>query len=219
MNTDEAKLVVEAALLTAEQPLSVSELRRLFNDELNADTVRVMLDELRLGWNGRGLELVSLASGWRFQSTSSMRPYLERLNPERPPKYSRAVLETLAIIAYRQPVTRGDIEELRGVTVSSPVIRTLEERGWIEAVGHREVPGRPALLGTTREFLDDLGLSSLDQLPQLQEAAEVPPEFELQLSGLDSRAELPSSAVETQSSIFEPSDSSMSSITPMQRAS
>lgn len=220
MNTDEAKLVVEAALLTAEQPLSVSELRRLFNDELSADTVRVLLDELRLGWNGRGLELVSVASGWRFQSTSSMRPYLERLNPERPPKYSRAVLETLAIIAYRQPVTRGDIEELRGVTVSSPVIRTLEERGWIEAVGHREVPGRPALLGTTREFLDDLGLRSLDQLPQLQDSAEVPPEFELQLSGLDShRADIPSSAIETQSSIFEPSDPPMSSLTPMQRAS
>jgi len=220
MNTDEAKLVVETALLTAEQPVSVSDLRRLFNDELNADTVRVLLDELRLSWNGRGLELVSLASGWRFQSTSSMRPYLERLNPERPPKYSRAVLETLAIIAYRQPVTRGDIEELRGVTVSSPVIRTLEDRGWIEVVGHREVPGRPALLGTTREFLDDVGLRALDQLPPLQGADEVPPEFELQLSGLDGPpTEIQASPIETQSHIVEPSDPPMSSTTPMQRAS
>lgn len=219
MNTDEAKLVVETALLTAEQPLSVSDLRRLFNDELNADTVRVLLEELRLSWGGRGLELVSLASGWRFQSTSSMRSYLERLNPERPPKYSRAVLETLAIIAYRQPVTRGDIEELRGVTVSSPVIRTLEERGWIEAVGHREVPGRPALLGTTREFLDDLGLRSLDQLPRLQDADQAPAEFELQLSGLDRQHDIEASSIQTQSPIFEPPDSPMSSMTSMPRAS
>jgi segregation and condensation protein B len=182
MNTHQAKLVLETALLTAEQPLSVADMRRLFNDELNADTVRVLLDELRGDWRGRGLELALLASGWRFQSTGAMRPYLERLNPERPPKYSRAVLETLAIIAYRQPVTRGDIEELRGVTVSSQVIRTLEERGWIETIGHRETPGRPALLATTREFLDDLGLRSLEQLPSLQAAGEAPAEFELQFA-------------------------------------
>ncbi len=182
MNTHQAKLVIETALLTAEQPLSVSDLRRLFDDDLNADTVRTLLDQLRGDWSDRGLELVTLASGWRFQSRAAVRPFLERLNPERPPKYSRAVLETLAIIAYRQPVTRGDIEELRGVAVSSQVIRTLEERGWIEAIGHRETPGRPALFATTREFLDDLGLRSLEQLPPLQNAGEVPAEFELQFA-------------------------------------
>ncbi len=182
MNTYEAKLIVEAALLTAEQPLSVPDLRRLFNDELNADTVRALLDELRTDWSGRNLELVALASGWRFQSTPSMSAYFDRLNPERPPKYSRAVLETLAIIAYRQPVTRGDIEELRGVTVSGPVIRTLEERGWIEVIGQRETPGRPALFGTTPEFLNDLGVHSLDELPPLQNAGEAPAEFELQFA-------------------------------------
>jgi len=182
MNTHEAKVVVEAALLTAEQPLSMPELRRLLNDELNADTVRVLLDQLRSDWNGRGLELVALASGWRFQSAPAMRHYLDRLNPERPPRYSRAVMETLAIIAYRQPVTRGDIEDVRGVTVSSSVIKTLEERGWIEVVGYREVPGRPALFSTTREFLDDLGLRSLAELPALQESTgDVPAELELQL--------------------------------------
>jgi len=181
MGTHEAKLVVEAALLTAEQPLSVADLRGLFKDELNADTVRRLLDQLRTDWNGRGLELVALSSGWRFQSAPSMRPYLDRLSPERPPKYSRAVLETLAIIAHRQPVTRGDIEEVRGVTVSASVIRALEERNWIEVVGHREVPGRPALFRTTPEFLDDLGLHSLDELPPLQDAGELLPEFALQL--------------------------------------
>lgn len=168
MDTHQAKIIVEAALLTAEQPLSVVDLRRLFGDELNADTVRVLLDELRADWSGRGLHLVALASGWRFHSEAKMGKYLDRLNAERPPKYSRAVLETLAIIAYRQPVSRGDIEELRGVTVATSVVRTLEERGWIETVGHRETPGRPALFGTTRTFLDDLGLRSLDALPALE---------------------------------------------------
>jgi segregation and condensation protein B len=183
MNTHEAKVVVEAALLTAEQPLSMADLRRLLNDELNADTVRMLLDQLRSDWNGRGLELVALSSGWRFQSAPAMRHYLDRLNLERPPRYSRAVLETLAIIAYRQPVTRGDIEDVRGVTVSSSVIKTLEERGWIEVVGHREVPGRPALFSTTREFLDDLGLRSLAELPPLQEGTgEASVELELQLA-------------------------------------
>jgi segregation and condensation protein B len=183
MNTDEAKVVLEAALLTAEQPLSMPDLRRLLNDELNADTMRVLLDQLRSDWNGRGLELVALASGWRFQSAPAMRDYLDRLNPERPPRYSRAVLETLAIIAYRQPVTRGDIEDVRGVTVSSSVIKTLEERGWIEVVGHREVPGRPALFSTTKEFLDDLGLRSLSQLPPLQNGSgDASAELELQLA-------------------------------------
>ena len=182
MNTQEAKVVLEAALLTSELPLSVAELRRLFNDELNADTVRVLLDELRTDWSGRGVELAALATGWRFQSAPLMRPYLERLNPERPPKYSRAVLETLAIIAYRQPVTRGDIEEIRGVTVSTNVIKTLEDRGWIEVIGHREALGRPALFATTRDFLDDLGLRSLEELPALESGGQVPAEFELQFA-------------------------------------
>jgi len=182
MNTQEAKLVLEAALLTAEQPLSLAEMRRMFDDEINGDTLRVLLDELRADWTGRGVELVALASGWRFQSSAAMRPYLDRLNPEKAPKYSRAVLETLAIIAYRQPVTRGDIEEIRGVTVSSPVIKTLEERGWVEVIGHREAPGRPALFATTRAFLDDLGLRSLEELPVLEEGATVAPEFELQFA-------------------------------------
>jgi len=182
MNTQEAKVVLEAALLTSEQPLSVAELRRLFNDELNADTVRVLLDELRADWNGRGVELAAIATGWRFQSAPLMRPYLDRLNPERPPKYSRAVLETLAIIAYRQPVTRGDIEEIRGVTVSTNVIKALEDRGWVEVIGHRETPGRPALFATTKEFLDDLGLRSLEELPALESGGQVPAEFELQFA-------------------------------------
>jgi segregation and condensation protein B len=183
MNTSEAKVIIEAALLTADQPLPVGDLRRLLNDELNADTVRMLLDQLRSDWQGRGLELVAVSTGWRFQSTAAMRHHLDRLNPERPPKYSRAVLETLAIIAYRQPVTRGDIEDVRGVTVSSSVIRTLEERGWIEVVGHREVPGRPALFSTTAEFLDDLGLRSLSELPSLQDAGgDAVAELELQLT-------------------------------------
>ncbi|HEX5638923.1 MAG TPA: SMC-Scp complex subunit ScpB [Burkholderiaceae bacterium] len=182
MNTQEAKVVLEAALLTSEQPLSVSELRRLFNDELNADTIRVLLDELRTDWTGRGVELAALATGWRFQSAPLMRPYLERLNPERPPKYTRAVLETLAIIAYRQPVTRGDIEEIRGVTVSTNVMKTLEDRGWVEVIGHREAPGRPALFATTKAFLDDLGLRSLEELPTLEAGGQIPAEFELQFA-------------------------------------
>jgi len=182
MNTHEAKIVLEAALLTAPQPLPLGELRKLFADEINADTLRALLDELRQDWHGRGVELVALATGWRFQSTPTMRAYIERLNPERAPKYSRAVLETLAIIAYRQPVTRGDIEEIRGVTVSAPVIKTLEDRGWVETIGHREAPGRPSLLATTRAFLDDLGLRSLEELPALETADPSAALFELQFA-------------------------------------
>jgi len=174
MNTHEAKIVLETALLTAQQALPIEQLRRLFVDEIDDDTIRVLLEELRSDWNGRGVELVVLASGWRFQSTLAMRPVLDRLNPEKPPKYSRAVLETLAIIAYRQPVTRGDIEETRGVTASANVIKTLEERGWIETIGHREAPGRPGLLATTRAFLDDFGLRSLQELPPIGADAATP---------------------------------------------
>ena len=182
MNTQEAKLVLEGALLTAERPLPLTELRQLFGGELGADTLRVLLEELRTDWNGRAVELTALASGWRFQSAPMLQPYLERLNPEKPARYSRAVLETLAIIAYRQPVTRGDIEEIRGVTVNSQVIKSLEDRGWVEVIGHRETPGRPALLATTRQFLDDLGLRSLQELPPLDGETGVPEGFELQFA-------------------------------------
>ncbi len=161
--------VLETALLCADQPMPISELRKLFAlEDLTPDDLRRCLELLQQDWNEKGLELVSLAGGWRFQSRPGMQRYLARLNPERPPKYSRAVLETLAIIAWRQPVTRGDIEDIRGVTVSSQIVRTLEDRGWIEVLGYRDAPGRPALLGTTRQFLDDLGLRALDELPELE---------------------------------------------------
>jgi segregation and condensation protein B len=170
-NPDEAKRILEAALLAAPEPLQVIELKRLFDQELGVDTLRKLLEELRGEWQGRSVELVSLASGWRFQTRAEFQPYLERLLPEKTPRYSRAVMETLAIVAYRQPVTRGDIEDIRGVTVSSHIIQTLEGRGWIDTVGHRETPGRPALYATTRQFLDDLGLRSLTELPPLEEIA------------------------------------------------
>lgn len=195
MNTHEAKIVLETALLTAEQPLPVDRLRNLFTEELDEDTIRALLEELRSDWKGRGVELVVLAGGWRFQSTAAMRPILERLNAEKPPKYSRAVLETLAIIAYRQPVTRGDIEEIRGVSASAPVIKTLEERGWIETIGHREAPGRPGLLATTRAFLDDFGLRSLQELPPIgMDAAAPNAKYELPFPDLGAAASSPSAA-------------------------
>ncbi|HKW84557.1 MAG TPA: SMC-Scp complex subunit ScpB [Burkholderiaceae bacterium] len=168
MNSQDAKRVLETALICASQPLPLRDMRVLFADELGPDTLRSLLDELTREWEGRGVELVALASGWRLQSRPEMREFLDRLNPEKPPKYSRAVLETLAIIAYRQPVTRGDIEDIRGVTVASQIIKQLEDRGWVEAIGYRESPGRPALFATTRQFLDDLGLASLEQLPLLE---------------------------------------------------
>jgi segregation and condensation protein B len=171
MNTQEAKIVLETALICAQEPLKLGELRKLFADGLSADTVRALLEDLRSEWSGRGVELVALASGWRFQSKPAMRSFLDRLHPEKPPKYSRAVLETLAIIAYRQPVTRGDIEEIRGVTVNTQVVKQLEDRNWIEVIGHRDVPGRPALYATTKQFLDDLGLKALDELPPLEDPA------------------------------------------------
>ncbi len=168
MNTQDAKRVLETALICAQQPMPLRDMRTLFADEIGPDTLRALLDELVRDWEGRGVELVPLSTGWRFQSRPEMREYLDRLHPEKPPKYSRAVMETLAIIAYRQPVTRGDIEDIRGVTVASQIIKQLEDRGWVEAIGYREAPGRPALFATTRQFLDDLGLASLEQLPLLQ---------------------------------------------------
>jgi segregation and condensation protein B len=168
MNSLEAKRVLETALLCATQPLQVRELRQLFHDELGADTIKTLLQDIQLDWTQRGLELVNVASGWRMQSRPEMRDFLDRLHPEKPPKYSRAALETLAIIAYRQPVTRGDMEDIRGVTVNSLVIKQLEDRGWVEVIGHRETVGRPMLYATTRQFLDDLGVASLDQLPPLE---------------------------------------------------
>ncbi|MFZ6798275.1 SMC-Scp complex subunit ScpB [Undibacterium sp. Di24W] len=186
MNTADAKRVLETALLCAHEPLTINTMKKLFVDSsdqedlVGADTIKLMLEEVRQDWSDKGIMLVSLSTGWRFQSRPEMRAFIDRLNPEKPPKYSRATLETLAIIAYRQPVTRGDIEEIRGVAVASQMVKTLEDRGWIETIGHREVPGRPALFATTKQFLSDLGLASLDQLPPLQqigqeEAEDAPP--------------------------------------------
>ncbi len=187
MNTAEAKRVLEAALLTSNEPMSTAQLRRLFEDEFDEETIRLLLDDLRRDWHDRSVELVPLASGWRFQSRPEMREYLDRLKSEKPARYSRAVMETLAIIAYRQPVTRGDIEEIRGVVVASPVIKSLEDRGWVEAIGHRDAPGRPALYGTTRQFLDDLGLRSLQELPPLEDGwSEAATHMLLQADGSDS---------------------------------
>jgi segregation and condensation protein B len=171
LSPNEVKIVLEAALLAADEPLPVSELKKMFDEDIDADTLRKLLEELRESWAGRGVELVATASGWRFQTRASLQKFLERIHPDRAPRYSRAVLETLAIIAYRQPVTRGDIENVRGVSVSTEVIRRLEERNWIEVIGHKEVPGRPALYATTKTFLDDLGLRSLQELPPLEEIA------------------------------------------------
>jgi len=182
MNTVEAKRVLETALLCAHEPLSIHSLKKLYvelddqgrplGDGVGADTIKELLEQLRLDWAERGIEVVSLATGWRFQSRPEMKQYLDRLSPEKPAKYSRATLETLAIIAYRQPVTRGDIEEIRGVAVNSQTIKMLEDRGWVDVIGYRDVIGRPALLGTTKHFLDDLGLNSLSQLPPLQQISD-----------------------------------------------
>lgn len=168
MNTADAKRVLETALICSPQPLQLRDLRVLFDDVLGLDTIKQLLQELQLEWTQRGVELVCVANGWRFQSRPEMREYLDRLHPEKPPRYSRATLETLAIIAYRQPVTRGEMEDIRGVTINSLLLKQLEDRGWVEVIGHREAPGRPALYATTKLFLDDLGLESLDQLPLMQ---------------------------------------------------
>ena len=170
-NVHDAKRVLEAALLASSEPVQPIELKRLFDQELGVDAIRKLLEELKEEWNGRSVELVHIASGWRFQTRAEFQPYVDRLFPEKAPRYSRAVMETLAIIAYRQPVTRGDIEDIRGVVVSTQIIQSLENRGWIDTVGHRETPGRPALYATTKKFLDDLGLLSLQELPPLDEIA------------------------------------------------
>lgn len=185
IDSHQAKIILEAALLSSAEPLSIAQLGRLFEEALNAETLRRLLDELRDDWQGRAVELVAVASGWRFQTRAQFQAVLERLGVQRPPKYSRAVMETLAIIAYRQPVTRGDIEEIRGVTVASPILKALEVRGWIEPLGHREAPGRPMLYGTTKRFLDDLSLRSLGELPALDD-----------LGTLLERVEVPAEAVE-----------------------
>ena len=238
MNTSEAKRVLEAALICAATPLALRELRALFADEIGMDTLRMLLDELVRDWSDRGVELVAVASGWRFQSRPELRVYLDRLHPEKPPKYSRAAMETLAIVAYRQPVTRGDIEDIRGVTVSGPIIKQLEDRGWIEAIGYREAPGRPALYATTRRFLDDLGLASLDQLPPLQggigEAASAMPTMAALEAGAtptdagqaelidDAQATLPldepSSACDAEPSVDSPVDTSPATTPPLDDA-
>ena len=174
MNSPDAKRIIETALICAQQPLTVRDLQTLLGDEIDAGGIKRLLDELQHDWAGRGVELVAVATGWRFQSRAEMQVYLDRLYPEKPPRYARATLETLAIIAYRQPVTRGDIESIRGVSVNSLTIKQLEDRGWIEVIGHRDTVGRPSLFATTRHFLDDLGLQSLSQLPLLDSPAGLP---------------------------------------------
>ncbi|MBO9643873.1 MAG: SMC-Scp complex subunit ScpB, partial [Pseudacidovorax sp.] len=165
MNTADAKRILETALMCSSQPLTLRDMRVLFDEEVGTDTLKSLLAQMQDEWAQRGMELVGVASGWRFQSRPEMRDFLDRLHPEKPPRYTRAALETLAIIAYRQPVTRGDMEDIRGVTINSLILKQLEDRGWVEVIGHRETVGRPALYATTRQFLDDLGLASLDQLP------------------------------------------------------
>lgn len=177
MNTADAKRVLETALICSQQPMSLRDMRTLLDDLLSLDAIRQMLSELQKDWAQRGVELVAVANGWRFQSRPEMRVFLDRLHPEKPPRYARATLETLAIIAYKQPVTRGDIEGIRGVTVNALTLKQLEDRGWIESIGYRDTVGRPALFATTRHFLDDLGLTSLDQLPLLESLAPVPEAF------------------------------------------
>ncbi len=171
LDLDEVKRVLEAVLLSSSGALTLAELKRVFEVELGNDFLRRALEELKSDWRGRAVELVLVADGWRFQTRPEVQPYLDRLNPEKPPRYSRAVLETLAVIAYRQPVTRGDVEDIRGVAVNSQIVRALEERGWIEVVGHKEVPGRPALFATTKQFLSDLNLRALSELPPLPKLA------------------------------------------------
>jgi segregation and condensation protein B len=211
MNTLDAKRVLETALLCAAQPLSVRELRQLFNDELGADTLKTLLQDVQDDWTQRGIELVQVASGWRMQSRPEMRDFLDRLHPEKPPKYSRAAMETLAIIAYRQPVTRGDMEDIRGVTINSLVLKQLEDRGWVEVIGHRETVGRPMLYATTKQFLDDLGVASLDQLPPLESPGGVSEFFNTASTEEVDPAQMPmllEDAADTLADSLDPSDES-----------
>lgn len=176
-NIAQMKRVLEAALLTSSRPLSLDDMLRLFSERVERTTLRMLLDELKQDWQARNpnsMELVQVASGWRFQAVPELSPFLSRLNPERPQRYSRAAMETLAIIAYRQPVTRGDIEDLRGVAVNPNTIRQLQERDWIDIVGQRDVPGRPSLYATTKTFLDDLNLKSLADLPPMESFVQAP---------------------------------------------
>jgi segregation and condensation protein B len=191
MNMLDAKRVLETALICAQQPLMVRDMIVLFNEEMGADTVKTLLLELQQDWAFKGVELVNVASGWRFQSRPEMREYLDRLSPEKPPKYTRAVLETLAIIAYRQPASRGDMEDIRGVTINTLILKQLEDRGWVEVIGHRDSVGRPALFATTRQFLDDLGIESLSQLPELGPLQDhLSESFSLDTNTVDSQPEL-----------------------------
>lgn len=192
MNTVDAKRVLETALICTQQPLALADLGALFNGAINLDSTKLLLGELQNDWSTRGLELVQVATGWRFQSRPQMREFLDRLHPEKPPRYTRATLETLAIVAYRQPVTRGDMEDIRGVTINSLILKQLEDRGWVDVIGHRETVGRPALYATTKQFLDDLGLSSLNQLPTLQngtEPAEMVSQIEFKLTNSEPEPE------------------------------
>ena len=206
LSPNDVKIVLEAALLAAQEPLAVAELRKMFDDEVDADTMRMLLEELREAWVDRGVELIVTASGWRFQTKASLQKFLERIHPERAPRYSRAVLETLAIVAYRQPVTRGDIENIRGVSVSTEVMRRLEERNWVEVLGHKEVPGRPALYGTTKVFLDDLGLRSLEELPPLEDIVK-----SLDLTQIPTPAPQPAPAPSEEISAADPAETAQTS--------
>ena len=198
MNTVDAKRVLETALICAQQPLPLKEMGVLFNGALTLDSIKLTLDDLQNDWSARGVELVQVATGWRFQSRPQMREFLDRLHPEKPPRYTRATLETLAIIAYRQPVTRGDMEDIRGVTINSLILKQLEDRGWVDVIGHRETVGRPALYATTKLFLDDLGVSSLDELPAMENGAE-PTEMLSQIEfGLTSTETSTLTAIETE---------------------
>jgi segregation and condensation protein B len=213
MNTVDAKRILETALICAQMPMPLRDMRTLFDNELGPDTLKTLLAEIQLDWAQRGAELVSVGSGWRFQSRPEMRHFLDRLHPEKPPRYTRATLETLAIIAYRQPVTRGDMEDIRGVTINSLIIKQLEDRGWVEVIGHRETVGRPALFATTRHFLDDLGIESLDQLPALDNPAQQIDVMQ-SLAGLEAPIELPSEpddVADTQSNQAEPAQTADSS--------
>lgn len=211
MNTTDAKRVLETALICAQQPLPLRELGVLFNGALTADSLKLVLEDLQDDWSGRGVELVQVATGWRFQSRPQMREYLDRLHPEKPPRYSRATLETLAIIAYRQPVTRGDMEDIRGVTINSLLLKQLEDRGWVEVIGHRETVGRPALYATTRQFLDDLGVESLAQLPEMDSTSAQVDLLEQIEFGMAEQAQMPP---EEQAASMEVADSEITVLQP-----